>query len=308
MNTEEQRWIEAGGSADLLALLRLVGRVRVFADGDSRILAGIHPDLPHVGALSHWVGGSAILARAEAWLAEQGCTVVRAPMELCTWFTYRVSLGPHDDAPYGFEPTERPERWTEAGYHPTDNYVSALIHHEEQIERAIDPASSLSAKGWRVEALNAGPDGTISDGTFLEVVEILHRISSASFSQAHGYADIPLQAAVELYRPFKRVVDPRQTLVAFAPDGKPGGFCFAVSDWLQPERNWQLIKTLAVHPDHQGLGLGNWLFGRAHKVARDLGMPASVHCLLWQGSKSNLFTRPGDRVFRNYTLLEKKLT
>lgn len=308
MQPDRDAYLAAGGDAERLALYGAIGTIAPFSNGEDRCLASIHPHLPTVGAIGDWVGGTAVLEAAEAWLREQGCTVARGPMELCTWFPYRANLGPYEDEPFAFEPTERPERWERAGYVQVAHYGSALADHDVQIKASVDRIGALSAQGWTVGQLPLDPgEGRASEATFREAIGLLHQMSHASFTDAFGFAPIPVEVLQRYYAPLRKVVDPRLVMIARSPDKEPAGFLFSIPDLLQPERRWFLVKTLAVLPQYRTLGLGTWLVAAAHQAGRRAGYRAGVHSLMWERSRSNDISRHGGRIFRRYALLEKPL-
>ncbi len=307
MTATTDRWVAAGGDANKLSLYKTIGSMAVFANGDSRCMAGVHPDLPHIGAVGDWVGDASVRLAAESWLRAQGCSTARGPMELCTWFPYRANLGPDREPTFAMEPTETADRWLAAGYEQATHYASAFIHHNTQIQKAYDPAAKLAMRGWRVESLEADANGGLSEGRFREVVGIVHRTSTLAFADAYGFAPIPEEALQSLYAPYRAFIDPAYLMIAFAPDGQVGGFAFALPDFLNPGLNRLLVKTLAVIPKYQGIGLGLWLVGTVHKTAADRGLDTAIHCLMWSDSRSVGLTREGDRIIRRYGLFEKPL-
>jgi GNAT superfamily N-acetyltransferase len=308
MVPDRETWVAAGGDAARLGLYATIGEVAPFSNGSDRCLASIHPALPKVGAIGDWVGGTAVLEAAEGWLRSRGCTLARGPMELCSWFTYRANLGPYDDAPFAFEPTERPDRWVKAGYAEAAHYASALAEHDAQITASMERAAALSTAGWSIAQLKLDMgEGRASEAEFTSAIALLHRIASKSFAEAYGYAPVPVEALQAWYAPLRKLVDPRLVLIARAPNGEPGGFLFSIPDFADPRRGWFLVKTLAVLPEHRKSGLGTWLVGAAHQVARKSGYKAGVHCLMWSSSHSNAISRYGGRSIRRYALLEKAL-
>jgi len=304
---DHEAWRAAGGEVDRLALYASIGRVAPVTDGEHRCLATIHPALPGVGAIGDWTGGDRVREAAEAWLSAEGCRLARGPLELCTWFRYRASLGPHDDPPFALEPTEPAARWIAAGYHIAATYTSAVASSRPMIEAGVEPGRRLVEAGWCVETLPRGGDGLVPEPDYRAAVSLVHRITTASFSRAYGYAPIPEGALQAWYAPWRPFVDPRLTLLARAPDGEIGGFLFAIPDVARPDRGWALIKTLAVLPAHRQLGVGSWLSSVSHDTIERSGYSAAVHCLMWSSSRSQDISRYGARVFRRYALLEKEL-
>lgn len=305
MRPDADAWIAAGGAAEKLALYSSIGTVAPFADRTGRCLASIHPELPRIGAIGDWTGDPILLAHAEDWLRERGCRVLRGPMELCTWFSYRVNLGPHGDAPFVLEPQERPERWLEAGYEAVSHYTSTLDDGEAAIQKAAAIRRDREAEGWRLRALGTAAGQPLSPDAWREAVALIHRLSSVAFAEAWGYGSVPEAAIQAWYAPYRTVVDPRLVFVLTNPAGEAAGFLFGLADLAAPDRGWFLIKTMAVVPGYQGLGLGNWLVGEAHAVARGLGFRGGVHALMWAESRSNHLGAKA-RLIRRYACLEKR--
>ena len=303
------RWRDAGGDAGRLELYAAVGDVAVFTDEDSRCLAAIHPSLPDVGAIGDWVGGDGVREDAEAWLKARGCRIARGPMELCTWFPHRANIGPYGDAPFAFEPTHRAEQWERNGYEVVANYSSAVVGHGPMIDSAGDRAAVLSARGWTLETLPVGPDGTLTEAVFREFIGDLHRVFDAAFRDSYGYAPVPEAVVQDWYAPYRTTLDLSLTYMARVPDGVLAGFSFSMPDSVETERGWFIVKTLAVHPDYRADGPGAWLVAASHRAAKRAGCTAGLHALKWmEGQSDSLGSHQRDaRVVRRYVLLEKVL-
>lgn len=307
VTSSAESYVAAGGDASRLALLRRVGRVEPFVSGGARCLAGIHPERRDVGTIGDWVGGPEVLRAAEAWLAEQGCRLVEGPMLLCPWFPYRANLGPADQPPMSLEPTEPGERWAEAGYLPHVKYVSVVTPHEPQIRAAVDKAAALSSRGWRLETIQSGPSSTVDDAAFDAAVRLVHEIASRAFVSVEGYVSVPVDVLADFYRPLRSVLDPRLTLFARDPEGRPAAFLLAVPDSARPERKWFEVLTLAVVPEHRSAGVATWMVAVAHQAARKAGFVAGVHALVRvDAGPSDTSWFRGD-VVRRYALFRRGL-
>ncbi len=306
LEPDREAWLSAGGDASRLALYRSIGTVAPFSNGEDRALAAVHPALPTIGTIGDWVGGTAVLEAAEGWLRAKGCTVLRGPMELCAWFPHRANLGPYDESPFALEPTERPERWTRAGYKPVANYVSALGDFDGLSGSIVDRVAALSSRGWSVRQLEIHPgEGRPSEATFAEAVGVLHRIASEAYADTYGYAPITLQALQAWYAPFRRNIDPRLVMTARTATGEPAGVLFALPDSAQPARGWYSIHALAVRPEHRNAGIGSWLVASTHQSARKAGYKGGVYGMVWERGDRSYVGRAGARVFRHYALFEK---
>jgi len=291
----------------MLALVQQVGRVQTFVSGASRCLAGVHPARPDIGAVGDWVGEESVLRQAEAWLRDQGCHVARGPMELCSWFTYRVNDGPTVDEPFLMEPQERPERWMDAGYSDAAHYTSTLMPHEPILTQTQTLSERLRSEGWSIQSLPRGPDGTVPELAYRSAIARIHTMAHEAFADAFGFCPIPVQVMQELYAPYRAVIDPDLVFIASAPDGTDAGFLFGIGDLAAPHRKWAIIKTSAIRPRYAGRRIGTWLNATAHLRFRRKGYNEVVYALMWEGSASQGWSRYGGRSLRRYRLLQRSL-
>ncbi len=303
-----ERWIAAGGNRDRLAVLARLGRVTTFSDGDSRCIAGIHPDRPEIGTIGDWAGGPQVLAAAEAWLADAGCQRALGPMLLCPWFPYRANMGPFDAEPLSLEPTERGARWADAAYAISARYVSILARHEDNIAAAMTVAGRLASRGWRLTPLDTGPKSTVSPEDLARAIHEVHPVAQRAFADTEGYCDVPADVMIDFSRPFAGLVDPRLSLVARTPQGEPAAFLIGLPDRAQPDRRWFQILTLAVAPEHRHHGLATWLVAAAHQAARRAGYVAGVHAMVRvNGAGLEDTTWYRGEIIRRYALFGKPL-
>ncbi len=273
---------------------RLSELVRFAPDG---IPASVHADLFPTGNVQAPTSPDA-LADAEAWLRARGCTRALGPMETSTWSAYRANLGPAVEPPFHGEPTADPAPFHAAGYAVVARYTSTACPHAPQIARADARAPGLRAAGWRLGDLAAL-------GTLPEALVALHGVVLDAFRDAFAYT--PLAFADFAAQQGGGPVDPGLVLVAFAPDGSLGGFCFGYRDPLRPAPARLVVKTLAVRPAWRRHGVGQWLVGEAHRVAASRGYAEGIHALMGTASFSQRITAHGGRVIRRYALYGKDL-
>ena len=240
------------------------------------------------------------LAAAEDWLRGQGCTRALGPMSGSTWLPYRANLGPTVEPVFHGEPSTAPETLLAAGYQPVSHYTSTACDHAPQIALADQVAPTLLAAGWRL--------GTLADlGEPAAALQALHSLVLAAFRDAFAYVPLHFHDFAGLYGGAGSRSDPALVLVAHAPDGTLGGLCFCFRDPLLADPARLVVKTLAVHPGWRRKGVGQWLVGEAHRVARARGYAYGIHALMWARSQSQRITAHGGRVVRRYALYGKDL-
>ncbi|MBT3219146.1 MAG: GNAT family N-acetyltransferase [Proteobacteria bacterium] len=295
---DTEQWMANGGDEQKLTLYSKIGRVAPFANADGRCLATIHHDAPEVGAIGDWVGDEATRIAAEKWLKEQGCSVVRGPMEIGNFFGHQVCLGPFNSPPYSLEPTEPADRWLAAGYEPIAHYAATLPDSRRVIDVARDSAARLSVQGLTIEAW---PNGErLSNASFHRLMEAFEPVFNLSFASHFAYLPITDQILHAWLSPCAPFVDSRLTMLARTPGGEPVGFVLTLRNQSDPTQF--LIHTLAVLPPYQRRGVGTWLVGAAHRAGQRAGYRSGVHCLTpTEGLHQT------KEVLRQYALLQKDL-
>jgi len=148
----------------------------------------------------------------------------------------------------------------------------------------------------------------------------IYNLILASFSRNFLYTPINEADFRAMYYPLRPYIQPELILIAERA-GQPIGFIFALPDLLQgqprPEQGRRraqtidtvIIKTVAVHPDYQMMGLGSLLVARCQEIACDLGYKRAIHALMHETNDSRKIShRNGTQIIRRYALFAKELT
>ncbi len=287
-----------------LPLYRSLAPLEIISAGGAELLAAAHPGLAPAGTLSHPrgdpAGFPAAIAAGEAWLRARGCARALGPMEVCTWFTYRVRLGPHDFPCFPLEVDADPEPWLASGYALVAHYNSILVPHDTLAQRFGGTQSRLEAAGYRFRPLNLD--------RFEADLELGWRLSCAAFAEAYAYVGLPWPAFRTLYTGYRAYLDPRLCCLAFDPGGDPVGYYFNFPGPVFEGRPTAIYKTVAVHPRARGQRVAAALLERAHRESEAMGMTGGmVHALMWYRAGSQFLGAHGERVIREYALLAKEL-
>ena len=103
----------------------------------------------------------------------------------------------------------------------------------------------------------------------------VHALTIECFRDAFLFAPICRDDFLAHYLELSTKVQPGLILLA-EQSGRLIGFIFAVPDLLQAGRgvaiDTMVIKTLAVHPEFRGTGVGRLLAARCHEAAYGLGI------------------------------------
>jgi len=222
-------------------------------------------------------------------------------MEGCSWFSYRANLGPFDRTPFLMEPQADPGCWLAAGYKLCASYTSTLQSHEGALARLDKHRARATGLGVLIRA--------IDQGSLSAELSACHGITHEAFSSAVGYAPIPEQAFVGMYAPLLESAPGELLLLAEDSTGKVLGYCLSFPEPQAPERKEIVVKSLAVHPDAQGMSVGSALVAEAHSRALDMGfVGGGIHALMRSDSHSQHITaRGGAELIRRYALYQKTL-
>ncbi len=264
-----------------------------------------------LGLIGHYAAQNSaaagpLLQRACHELARHGCTLAVGPMDGNTWQRYRL-LTERGPEPIFFLEPDNPDDWprhfTDNGFTVLAQYYSALnTNLEEQDPRVPEMARRLEGQGFVLRPLRLDQ--------FEEELRRIHAVSLASFAHNFLYTPITEEDFVAQYRPIQAFVRPELVLIA-EQHGQPAGYVFALPDLVQARRgqivDTVIVKTLAVHPDHAGAGLGGLLTARCHEAARQLGYIRAIHALMHETNNSRRISGHTARTIRRYTLFARPL-
>jgi predicted N-acetyltransferase YhbS len=264
-----------------------------------------------LGVVGHYAAdnpdaAARILQLACDRLAEQGCSLAVGPMDGNTWQRYRLLTERGHEAVFFLEP-DNPDEWpahfTESGFFPLAEYYSALNTDLDRADAGLDEIEKqAAARGITLRQMDTN--------RFEDELRAVHALSLASFRDNFLYTPIGEEDFVAQYRGIRPYVRPELLLLAERL-GMPVGYLFCVPDLLQAQRGQPIdtviFKTLAVHPDHAGMGLGRLLVGRGHLVSAKLGYRRATHALFHEKNRSGRISGHTARVIRRYTLFARTL-
>ena len=141
-------------------------------------------------------------------------------------------------------------------------------------------------------------------------LENLYEMSLASFAENFLYTPLARGEFLAQYKAVMPFVTPELVLIA-EYEGCCAGFVFALPDVLERRHGERpktfIVKTLAVHPDFTGRGLGNVLLWQVNRAAAALGYRAAIHALMHETNRSMRISAREGHIFRRYTLYARML-
>jgi GNAT superfamily N-acetyltransferase len=263
-----------------------------------------------LGYIGHYAArDAAAAAELLDWACEQlaaHAALAVAPIDGNTWNRYRL-LTERGTEPVFFLEPDNPDDWlahfTANGFTALANYYSAL---NEDLSRP-DPRTGelmrrLTDRGIRLRCLNMD--------RFEEELRSLCHLALSSFQGNFLYTAISEEDFLAQYLPIRPYLRPELVHIA-EKDNQPIGFMLAVPDLLQARRGQAIdtviLKTMAVHPDHTGGGLGTLLVAHCQDEAARLGYRRAIHALMHESNNSRRISGHTARTIRRYTLFARSL-
>jgi GNAT superfamily N-acetyltransferase len=250
--------------------------------------------------------GRAVLRAACSRLAEENRTLAVGPMDGNTWQRYRLITERGSEPVFFLEP-DNPDDWPghflAEAFAPLARYHSSLTTRlQERDPRREGALERLAERGISLRKLDVGH--------FDDELRRIHELSLLSFAGNFLYTPISESDFLSQYAPIRPFVRPDLVLLA-EQEGRLVGFLFAVEDVLQARRgqpiDTAIIKTMAVHPELGGLGLGGYLMDRAHQEMHECGCRRAIHALMHESNFSGRISRHTAQVIRRYTLFARPL-
>jgi GNAT superfamily N-acetyltransferase len=268
----------------------------------------------HAGQRLGYIGHYAARdAQAAAALLRHACEQLAphvglavAPMDGNTWNRYRL-LTERGTEPVFFLEPDNPEDWpahfTENGFTQLANYFSALDEDLGRPDPRTGPLRSrLVEQGIRLRGLNLE--------RFEDELRALCPLALSSFQQNFLYSPMSPEDFLDQYLPIRPYLRPELVILA-EREQQPIGFMLAVPDLLQARRGQTvdtvILKTLAVHPAHMGVGLGTLLLAHCQEEAARLGYRRAIHALMHEANNSRRISGHTARTIRRYTLFARTL-
>ena len=257
-------------------------------------------------AVSDPAAAPALFDTALERLAAERCTLAIGPVDGNTWQRYRLLTERGSEPPFFLEP-DNPDDWpgqfTAAGFTPLAQYCSSLN-------------SDLTVDDPRLPALERkiGELGitlkTLLPERFDQEMRRVHALSLLSFRANFLYTPISEADFLAQYAPLRPFMRPELVLLA-ERGGELVGFIFAIPNLLQAQlgqpMDTAIIKTMAVHPEHGGVGLGSLLMARCQQAVRAAGFTRAIHALFHEANRSGRISGHTARVIRRYTLFAQPL-
>lgn len=268
-----------------------------------------------VGCIGHFAAsdvdaGIALLNAACRRLSQAGCTLAVGPLDGSTFRAYRFVVQSTDSAgaahpPFFLEP-QNPPHWPDAfrraGFTELARYVSARTDLDNGVLQNAQKRMAQDTGALRVRPIDLN--------AFDRELDRIYDLVMQAFRPNLLFAPISRSEFAAEYAPLRHVLQP--DLVLLAEEGtRLAGFILALPDLAQSQRGepmtMAIFKTLAVHPDIAGAGMGSVLAAHAHLAAYRLGYRHVIHALMNEDNRSRRISARYAAPMRRYALFQRRL-
>lgn len=231
------------------------------------------------------------------------CDFIIGPMNGSTWENYRLAI-----------PSNEPLFLSE-DYFPT-YYFDLLIKNQfEVIERFIsnrDQTVEISYE-FEVQRLKFEEERGIQ---FREIpledyekeLPRLYEFCMLTFKNNSFFSPISEEGFIGKYTKLKSVLNSKSILIAENSSGQIIGLILSFPNLLNPHSTEIIVKTVAVHPDYQSIGLAKAMGSVFMKGAKNTGYTKVIHAFMQQKNTSvNVSNRYHGELLREYVLFGKSI-
>ncbi len=263
------------------------------------------------GLVGHYAAANAdagkeLLEHASHRHRVEGRKRVIGPMDGSTWHRYRLLTDRGTEPAFFLEP-DNPDEWpghfSDAGFVPMATYTSALNADLSRVDSRSDKRrTELERNGITLR--------TFELARFEDELAAIHELSLVAFTRNLLYSPISFEKFLATYAPIREYLLPEMVLLADHGE-QLIGFIFAIPDLLESGRGeptrTAIVKSMAVHPEYGGHGIGGMLMDECQRAARGLGFVRAIHALMQETNWSRRISSHYGTTIRRYTLYEKPL-
>ncbi len=225
-----------------------------------------------------------------------------APLNGDTWHSYRTITYSSGEAKFFLEPQSAlsSDLLISCGFENIAQYSSSqidLLASQEAIAAALSKRQSIIERSFIVRPFDSA--------NFANELKAIFALSLRSFQSNFLYQAISLDDFAELYTPLAGLIKDELVWLAFSKS-ELVGLLFALPD--QCNKGQLILKTVAVDPAYNGIGLASYLLSRVHTEALKLGFTKSIQALYKDENKSAVLTsKLSSKVIRRYGLFALNL-
>ena len=145
----------------------------------------------------------------------------------------------------------------------------------------------------------------------MEELEKIYNVSRESFSRNPYYTDIDKDSFIAQYTPYIDMVDESFIMIA-EKNSKEIAFVFCIPNLVELQRGELLhtliLKTIAVLPEYEDLGIGNVMLRKIATAAKEKGLEDWIFAFMFKENTSQkMAARNNSHTIREYVLYCKEI-
>jgi predicted GNAT family acetyltransferase len=240
------------------------------------------------------------MEQAITFAKEQGIKHLVGPIDVNTWFSYRLKIDHNgNEKDYWWEPHNPPqyvELLKELGMKEHMSYSTVATG---DIEKMLE-----KTKHATLRTENEGYSFRLIDMDNLEKeIEALYNVSIIGFKDNYLFSPIDLETFKKLYTAGKTQIDFSYSCFAIDNEGKEVAFFFVFE-----QDDYIVMKSTAVLPEHRGRGLSNAVLYPAFQRALQENKRGYISALMIDGAQSTSYSKHGNFLWSHrYALFELDL-
>lgn len=252
--------------------------------------------------------GVTILSECEKIFKEAGYTKIVGPMNGNTWKKYRA-LKYSENVPNflleNVNPMTDNDIFLSAGFSEEYQYTSTLGKIADAYDSEVLDMLEEQIQEEGITLRKFRKDNAMED------LEKIYNVSLVSFSRNPYYTDISKDEFIGQYTPYIDMVDESLIMIA-EKDGKEVAFVFCIPNLVELQRGELLhtliLKTIAVLPEYEDLGIGNVMLRKIANRAKEMGLEDWIFAFMFKENTSQkMAARNNSHEIREYVLYCKEI-
>ena len=240
-----------------------------------------------------------LIETAEAYLMQEGCDNIRAPIDLTIWHPYRFVIDQGNES-FLLEPLTKKhysKQFENQGYTIAVEYGSA--------ERSdFNTIMDYTKRDWENTISEGFKIRTLSSDNYEEGIFSIYEMSKNIFKDSWSYVEISKEEYSYIYNDYAKNIDNLIIQIISDKNGNDIGFCSSIID---SKKNFIILKTIGILPKYQNKRVGAALLYEQHKIATERKLSKEIYALIKLGNIVTKLPYHGFKVIRKYVALEKNL-
>ena len=241
-----------------------------------------------------------LLHSAIEYLKQNGCKIIRGPINLSIWHDYRF-IETLKRKPTIFDPFNKEyyiDFWKDYGFKIAEKYVSAVRSDFNFVFPYTKNAYEENLKkGFKIREF--------SKKNSKEDLKIIYGLSKQIFEESWNQVDISFEEFFFIYEPFIDKINPYFFEIIETNVSKPVAFSFAIPNPLI--KNQLILKTMGVLKEYQRQKLAATFMYSQHLKAKERGFTECYYPLIRRSNNIEKFPYQGYEIITNYVSFELSL-